>query len=160
MKSVAVTDGVQSREAYSYRQDPAVPAFPDAHPIIIFDGLCAFCSSWARFVLRHDRTGKYRLLAAQSPLGQAIYQHYGLNSGDYETNILIEDGVAWFKSEGSLRMCEGLGFPWSLARGLRLLPQGLRDRGYTVIARNRLRIFGKRETCFIPSPEFKGRFLG
>ena len=114
-------------EPYSYRRDPAVPKFRDDRPIIIFDGYCALCSGWAQFVLRHDRHGKYRLLRAQSPLGRAIYVHYGLDPEDYETNILIAEGVAWFKSEGSIRMAEGLGLPWSLAAGFRILPHSLRD---------------------------------
>src|SRR5690349_1888021 len=110
------------REPYSYRHDPAVPKFPDDHPIIIFDGYCALCSGWAQFVLRHDPRGVYRLLPAQSPLGRALYVHYGLDPEDYETNILIADGVAWFKSEGSIRMAEGLGAPWTLAAIFRVLP--------------------------------------
>src|SRR5262245_10414556 len=149
-----------SRPPYSYRDDPALPRFPDDRPIIIFDGYCALCSGWAQFVLRHDRQGRYRLLAAQSPLGQALYVHYGLDPEDYETNILIADGLAWFKSEGSIRMAEGLGPPWSLAGGFRALPLAWRDWLYAALARNRLRLFGKRETCFLPDPAYADRFLG
>jgi len=146
-------------EAYSYRRDPAVPAFPDDRPIIIFDGYCALCSGRAEFVLRHDPTGAYRLLPAQSALGRALYVHYGLDPQDYETNILIADGVAWFKSEGSIRMAEGLGFPWSLARALRVLPLPVRDKLYAMIARNRLRWFGKRNVCYRPDRRYAERFL-
>ena len=144
---------------HSYRGDTAVPPFPDDHPIIVFDGYCALCSGWAQFVLRHDRAGKYRLLPAQSALGRALYIHYGLHPDDYETNILIEDGVAWFKSEGSIRMAEGLGFPWSLAAMFRILPMAWRDWLYEFIARNRLRFFGKRESCYRPSADIRHRFL-
>jgi predicted DCC family thiol-disulfide oxidoreductase YuxK len=147
------------REAYSYRRDPAVPPFPDDQPIIIFDGYCALCSGWAQFVLRRDRTARYRLLCAQSPLGYALYVHYGLDPQDYETNILIEDGAAWFKSEGSIRMAEGLGLPWSLAAVFRILPMPVRDRLYDFIARNRLKFFGKRATCYAPQPGYQDRFL-
>ena len=147
------------REAHSYRGDPAVPPFPDDKPIIIFDGYCALCSGWAQFVLRHDPDGRYRLMPAQTPLGRALYVHYGLDPEDYETNILVEDGLAWFRSEGSIRMAEGLGFPWSLASAFRVLPRALRDPLYDVIARNRLRLFGKRATCFMPDERFKDRFL-
>ena len=119
---------------YSYREDRRVPPFPDDPPIIIFDGYCTLCSGWAAFVLRHGRAGKFRLLSAQSPLGQALYVHYGLDPQDYETNILIADGVAWFKSEGSIRMAEGLGFPWSLAAVFRVLPRAWRDRLYETVA--------------------------
>jgi predicted DCC family thiol-disulfide oxidoreductase YuxK len=148
------------REPYSYRRDPGVPAFPDDRPIIIFDGYCALCSGWARFVLRHDPQGTYRLLSAQSPLGHALYIHYGLDPEDYETNILLCDGVAWFKSEGSIRMAEGLGRPWSLLGGaFRILPRPIRDRLYETVARNRLRLFGKREACFVPDLNYQDRFL-
>ena len=150
---------MQHRPAYSYRGDPAVPAFADDHPVIVFDGECIFCSGWVNFVLRHDRQGRYRFLTAQSPLGAALYRHYGLDSRNYETNILIEDGLAYLKSEGSLRMAAGLGFPWTLARVLRVIPRALRDPLYEIVARNRYRIAGRRNTCFVPTPQHRARFL-
>jgi predicted DCC family thiol-disulfide oxidoreductase YuxK len=147
------------RAPYSYRDDPEVGAFPDDRPIIIFDGYCALCSGWAQFVLRHDARGVYRLLAAQTPLGHALYVHYGLDPQDYETNILIADGVAFFKAEACIRMAEGLGFPWALAAACRVLPRAWRDGLYGMLARNRLRIFGSRTTCFAPPPAYADRFL-
>ena len=147
------------RDAYSYRSDPAVPAFADDRPVIIFDGMCVLCSTFAQFVLRTDRQRRYRLLAAQSPLGAALYSHFGLDPVDYETNILLEDGRVWLKSEGSIRMFEGLGFPWSLMAIGRLIPRPWRDRLYEVIARNRLRWFGVRSQCYLPDPSQADRFL-
>jgi predicted DCC family thiol-disulfide oxidoreductase YuxK len=111
-------------------------------------------------VLRHDPAGKVRLLRAQAPLGRALYVHYGLDPDDYETNILLAEGTAWFKSEGSIRMAEGLGMPWSFAAAFRVLPRTLRDGLYDLVARNRLRLFGKRETCYIPDRGTEQRFLG
>jgi predicted DCC family thiol-disulfide oxidoreductase YuxK len=148
-----------ARDAYSYRDDPAVPPFPDDRPLIIFDGYCVLCSRWAQFVLRHDRKARYRLLAAQSTLGQALYTHYGLNPIQYETNILIEDGRAWLKSEGTLRMVQGLGAPWSFIVVLRILPRAVLDRLYELMARNRLKWFGTRATCYMPDPRYADRFL-
>lgn len=158
-RPVATAAAFMKRQPYSYRDDPTVPDFPDDRPIIIFDGSCAFCSGWARFVLRFDRAARFRLLPAQTQLGRALYRHYGLNPEDYETNILIENGVAWFKSDGSLRMAKGLGFPWSLAVILRILPLSFRDALYEFIARNRFRLMGRRETCFLTSENYKDRFL-
>jgi predicted DCC family thiol-disulfide oxidoreductase YuxK len=149
-----------TRQAYSYRTDPTVPNFPDDRPIVIFDGYCALCCGWAQFVLRHDRREAFRFLPAQSPLGQALYVHYGLDTRAYETNILIADGLAWFKSESTIRMAEALGLPWSLAAGFRILPLALRDPLYEYISRNRLRFFGSRETCYVPERRFADRFLG
>lgn len=148
-----------AREAFSYRSDPAVPAFPDDRPILIFDGNCVLCSSFVQFILRTDRQRRFRLLAAQTPIGAALYRHLGLNPTDYETNILLEDGRAWLKSEGSLRIFETLGFPWSLMSVGRLLPQFMRDRLYEIVARNRLRWFGVRRTCYVPDPAQADQFI-
>lgn len=144
---------------YSYRSDPEVPDFPDANPIIIFDGVCVMCSAWARFILKQDRSGRYRLLPAQSELGTALYRHYGLDPVNYETNVLIENGMAYFKSTGTIRMFVSLGLPWSLMAVFRVIPEGIRDQAYEFIARNRYRWFGRRESCFIPTESEKARFL-
>ena len=144
---------------FSYRTDPAVPAFADHHPIILFDGVCALCSAWVQFVLRHDKAEVYRFIPAQTPLGRALYVHFGLDPEDYQTNILLKDGVAFFKSEGSIQMAEGLGAPWSFAAIFRLLPLPVRDWLYERVARNRFRWFGRRATCYMPQPRFAARFL-
>jgi predicted DCC family thiol-disulfide oxidoreductase YuxK len=148
-----------ARAAFSYRADPAVPRFPDDLPIIVFDGYCALCSGWVSFILRRDRDAIYRLLPAQAPLGQALYVHYGLDPKDFETYILIQDGIAWFKSEATIRMAQGLGFPWSLAGIFRAVPPAWRDRLYEMVARNRFRFFARRATCYRPDPRHDDRFL-
>src|SRR5262249_53780228 len=123
-----------AREAFSYRTDPTVPTFPDDRPIVIFDGKCVLCSSFVQFILTRDRRHRFRLMAAQTALGIALYQHYHLDPTDYETNILIEDGRAWLKSEGSIRIFERLGFPWSMVSILRVLPRRVRDWFYEIVA--------------------------
>lgn len=147
------------RPDYSYRSDPDVPPFADDRPIIIFDGYCVLCSRFAQFILRTDWRRRFRMLPAQSPLGAALYKHLGLNHEDYETNILLQDGRARFKSDGSIRIFEQLGFPWRLASICRLLPELVRDALYDVVAKNRLGWFGARSTCFRPDPADSDRFL-
>jgi predicted DCC family thiol-disulfide oxidoreductase YuxK len=145
--------------AYSYRNDPQVPSFPDDKPIIVFDGYCALCSGWANFVLRYDKRKTYRLLAAQSPIGNALYAHYGLGGEDYQSNLLIQDGVVFIKSEGTIRMFAGLGWPWRIMSLARLVPLALREYLYDMVARNRLRWFGRSETCYLPTPNHGDRFI-
>lgn len=147
------------REPYSYRNDPDVPDFPDDRPILIFDGHCVLCSGWANFLARNDRKATYRLVAAQSALGQSLYRHYRLDPTDYETNILLSGGIAYFKAEGSIRIFEGLGLPWSGAQIFRVVPPAIRNRIYELVAANRFRIFGRRNTCFVGNPDLKERFL-
>ena len=148
------------REAYSYRRDPAVPSFPDDKAVIVFDGHCAFCSAGMRTILRLDRKGVFRLLPAQTPLGEALYRHYGLDPTDYESNILIEDGVARFKADGSIRMVQKLGWPWKLAGVARWLPRRWADGLYELVARNRMKIFGRNAVCWIPEPGQAERVIG
>jgi predicted DCC family thiol-disulfide oxidoreductase YuxK len=145
---------------FSYREDPAVPGFPDDHPIIIFDGHCVLCSGFAGFVLRHDKRATFRLMAGQSPLGQAIYRHLGLDPTNFETNILLYQGRAWYKSQGSLKIFQLLGFPWSASVMLKAIPAPLLDRLYNLVARNRLKWFGRRDQCFLADPTQRDRFLG
>jgi predicted DCC family thiol-disulfide oxidoreductase YuxK len=147
------------RAPYSYRNDAAVPAFPDDRPVIIFDGKCVLCSRFAQFVLRRDRHARFRMLAAQSPLGQALYRHFGLDPVNFETNVLLENGRAWIKWAASIRIISQLGFPWSLLTPLQWIPARLFDPLYNFVARNRLRWFGSRAECFLPDAADQARFL-
>ena len=142
--------------AYAYRRDATVPAFPDDRPIVIFDGHCVLCSRFARFLLAHDQHARLRLTAAQTPLGQALLVHWGLDPVCFESNVLLESGLPHFKSDGSIRMFELLGWPWSMLRLARLAPPRLLDRLYDVVARNRLRWFGSHSVCFLAGA-FKAR---
>jgi predicted DCC family thiol-disulfide oxidoreductase YuxK len=147
------------RAPFEYRIDAAVPRFRDDRPIIIFDGKCVLCTGFAQFVLRTDRDARFRLLAAQSALGDALYRHFGLDPVKYETYILLDNGAAYFRSEAAIRILEGLGGAWRLASLGRICPRPLRDRLYDLVARNRLRWFGVRQTCYVPDPSQADRFL-
>jgi predicted DCC family thiol-disulfide oxidoreductase YuxK len=146
------------RAPYEYRDDLAVSRFADDRPIIVFDGECVLCSTFARFILRTDRVERFRLLAAQSALGTELYRHFGLRTDSYETYLLLEDGSAFLKSDATIRIFAGLGFPWRLATVARIVPRPLRDALYDFVARNRYRWFGQR-TCVVNDASWRGRLL-
>ena len=100
------------RGPYSYREDPAVPAFPDDRPLVLFDGDCALCSGSARKILKADRVGLFRLAPTQSPLGQALLMHYGVDPQDPATMLLIQDGVARERSDAVLAIAAQLPAPY------------------------------------------------
>ncbi|HEV8013984.1 MAG TPA: DCC1-like thiol-disulfide oxidoreductase family protein [Stellaceae bacterium] len=131
--------------AYSYRGDRAVPEFADDRPLFVFDGVCVLCSGGVRWLMRHDRDGRFRFATAQSPLGRALYAHYGLAMDD--SYLLIDDGRVYVKSDGYLRVASILGGGWRLCAAARVLPRFLRDAGYDVVARHRYRWFGKTGYC-------------
>ena len=136
-----------------------MPHFADDRPIIVFDGKCVLCSGFAQFVMRRDRSARFRFLAAQSILGDALYRHFGLDPVNYETYILLENGVAYLRSEAVIRIFESLGLPWRLAAVCRVCPLVSRDWIYDFVARRRLRWFGARPSCYIPGAAEADRFL-
>lgn len=148
-----------TREPFSYRDDPAVPSFPDDRPLILFDGDCVLCSGSARFILRHDRAGRFRLAPIQSPLGQALLAHYGVDPADPSTMLLIESGQAVQRSDAVLRIASGLPAPTSAASLLRLAPVGWRDAVYLWVARRRRRLTGRPTWCAMPDRTSADRIL-
>jgi predicted DCC family thiol-disulfide oxidoreductase YuxK len=138
--------------AYSYRHDPSVPSFPDDKPLFIFDGVCVLCSSGAGWLMRHDQRHLFRFTSAQSPLGKALYRHYGASLD--ETYLLLDQGRLFDKSAGYLRMIEILGGWWLLLEIFRLIPRRIRDYFYDVVARNRYKWFGKTESCKLIPDDF------
>jgi predicted DCC family thiol-disulfide oxidoreductase YuxK len=145
--------------AYSYRSDPALPTFPDDKGLIVFDGVCVLCSGFARFILKRDRNFAFRLTTAQSPLGQALYRHYGLDASEFESNLVLVDGRAYAKLDTVAVVAERLGGPWRVLALLRLLPHTLGDWVYDRVARNRYALFGRTERCMLPPPEWRERFI-
>src|SRR3569623_2737377 len=127
--------------------------------IIVFDGVCVLCNGWVRFLLRHDRAGRYRFAAMQSATGATLLGDHGLDPHDPSSFLLLENGVAFCDSDAILRVLAGLGGVWRLARAGRLVPRWLRDPAYRVLARHRYRIFGRHDACLLPDPAFSERFL-
>ena len=128
-------------------------------PIVVFDALCPLCSANARFILRHDRRARFRLASMQSAAGAALYRRFGLDPANPETLILVEGDRLRRDSDAVLAICSGLGWPWKLAGLARLVPPFLRDPVYRWVARHRYRLFGKRETCWLPDPSLRDRLL-
>jgi predicted DCC family thiol-disulfide oxidoreductase YuxK len=145
--------------AFSYRSDPAVPAFDDANPIVFMDGECALCSGAARMIARLDRRGDVRICPVQSPLGRAVMTHYGLNPDDPDTWLYLEDGAAFGDFEGLIRLARRLGGVARVAIVLTLLPKGAQQALYRLIARNRIKWFGRADLCAIPDPAVMARLL-
>jgi predicted DCC family thiol-disulfide oxidoreductase YuxK len=126
--------------------------------VILYDGVCVFCSRWIRFVAVRDKERRFRFTAIQSDYGARLAQAYGIDPQDPDTNAVIHGGVAYLKSDGALTALSQLP-RWSWMRVFLAIPRPLRDAVYNLIARNRYRIFGKYETCFVPDAELRDRVL-
>jgi predicted DCC family thiol-disulfide oxidoreductase YuxK len=133
-----------------------VPA--GAEGVVLFDGYCVLCDSSVQFVFDHDRRGVFRFAPSQSPGARPFLDRCGLGAAPGTIVFVERDGWS-VRSTATIRMARRLGFPWSLAAIARVVPAGIRDVVYRVIARNRLRWFGERDTCRIPTPDEASRFL-
>jgi predicted DCC family thiol-disulfide oxidoreductase YuxK len=145
------------RDTYSYRLDPDVPEFPDDEPLFIFDGHCVLCSSGVSWLMKHAPS-RVRFASAQSPLGSALFRHYGIDPD--RTYLLITDGIAAGESTGYLRLCRILGGRWRLFLVFGLIPRAVRDWAYGTLARNRFRWFGRVGHCALLTAEQKAQLLG
>lgn len=126
--------------------------------MILYDGVCVFCSRWIRFVAARDVEKRFRFTAIQSGYGTRLAQAVGINPDDPDTNAVIHGGEAFFKSDAALTVLSNLpGWRWT--RALRALPKPLRDVVYGLVARNRYWIFGKYEACFVPDAEMRARVI-
>ena len=131
---------------------------PDARTdLIVFDGTCVFCSGFAQFITRYDRTGKFRFVTAHSPTGAALYRHYDLDPELMETNIVIVDGKAFTKMASFAAAMRVLGWPWRALAVVDAPPKGLTDWVYDRIARNRYRL--GRSACPTPSAALRERII-
>jgi predicted DCC family thiol-disulfide oxidoreductase YuxK len=135
----------------------APAAWPD-DDVILYDGVCVFCSRWIRFVAIRDTSRRFRFTAIQSGYGTRLAQTFGIDPDDPDTNAVIHGGVAYFKSDAALTVLSNLP-GWRWVRGLRAIPKSLRDPVYNLVARNRYRIFGKYEAYFVPDAEMRARVL-
>ena len=126
--------------------------------VILYDGVCVFCSRWVRFVVKRDVEKRFRFTAIQSTYGTRMAQAFGIDPEDPDSNAVVHGGVAYFKSDAALTVLGNLpGWEWT--RALFVVPKPIRDAVYSLVARNRYWIFGKYEECFLPDAEMRARVL-
>jgi predicted DCC family thiol-disulfide oxidoreductase YuxK len=136
---------------------PGPGGWPD-DDVILYDGVCVFCSRWIRFVAARDVNRRFRFTAIQSEYGTRLAKHFGIDPDYPDTNAVIHGDIARFKSDAALTVLSNLP-GWGWARALRAVPKPLRDAVYSLVAHNRYRIFGKYEACFVPDAEIRARVI-
>ncbi len=134
------------------------PAPDEADGLILFDGVCVFCSRWVRFVIDRDPERRFRFVAVQSEAGRALAARFGIDPQAPQTNAVVWGGRVFFKSDAALTVLGALEATRPLAL-LKAAPRWLRDPAYDLIARNRYAIFGRTDVCMVPSAEDRARFI-
>jgi predicted DCC family thiol-disulfide oxidoreductase YuxK len=111
------------------------------------------------FVLKHDKKKLFRFAPLQSEAGKKLLEQYGLAEKNFDSFVLIKDGVAYQKSTAGLIAWSHLPWYMQYMKIFWLVPKFLRDKVYDFIARNRYKWFGKKDACMVPTAEIKSRFL-
>lgn len=130
-------------------------------PVVLFDGVCNLCDATVGFLIDRDPAARLRFTSLQGDKGRALLAAHGITlpPGDPESVLLLEGSTLYTHSEAALRIARELRAPWRWAWVLRAVPRVLRDAVYRFIARHRYRWFGKTETCRVPTPALRARFL-
>lgn len=132
---------------------------PQTPWLILFDGVCGWCTGWVRFLIKHDYYKRFQFAPLQSPLGQHHLENYNLPSKTLFTFVVITPNGCYTKSTAALRILRHLGGFWKMFYALIFIPKSLRDRFYDLLARYRYQLRGTLTACYQPPEEYQDRFL-
>jgi len=136
----------------------------NSNPIIFYDGVCGLCNRLVQFILKHDKRDYFRFASLQSDWSGTLLQRHNLDPADLDTVYVVVDYAQpnehlLARSDAILFLLRGLGGIWKVAVVGKILPRTLRDAMYGLVARNRYRVFGKYESCMLPEPQHRTKFL-
>lgn len=129
------------------------------HPILFFDGLCNLCTASVQFIIRHDPKQRFRFASLQSTTARSILEQSVSATDKPDSFLLWENGTVYSRSEAALRVTKRLSGAWPLLYVFRIVPVGIRDGIYNIVARNRYRWFGRKNECWVPSAALQQLFL-
>ena len=127
--------------------------------IIIFDGVCNFCNGAVNFIIKRDSQGIFKFAPMQSEIAQELILKHQVNGVSDDSFLLIKNGQCFLRTNAALEITKDLDGFWFLFRAFKLVPAGIRDYFYRLLARNRYKLFGKRSACMVPSKAVRDRFL-
>ena len=131
----------------------------NAGPLVVFDGVCNLCAGSVDFILRHETAPALRFAPVQSHTGARVISELGFDPGDAKTFVLVEAGRAYVRSSAAIRVARHLRWPWRALAAFWIVPRPIRDWAYDRVAANRYRWFGRKDSCMVPSPELRRRFV-
>lgn len=137
---------------------------PESNPIVLYDGVCGLCNRLVQFLLKRDARDRFRFASLQSEFSARLLTRHGVDPHDLDTVYVVKnheraDEEVLARSDAILYLLNQLGGIWSLSGIGRVLPTALRDLLYKLVARNRYKVFGKFESCMLPEPKHRAKFL-
>ena len=127
--------------------------------IILFDGVCNLCNGFVQFVIRHDKKNKFRFGSLQSDNAKKLLEPFHFPVQELKTIVLVEDGKLFLRSRAVLRIASQLDGAWKFSAVLYIFPSFISDAVYNLVSKYRYKFFGKRDSCMVPTPDLKSRFI-
>lgn len=131
----------------------------DHRPVILFDGVCNLCNSSVQFIIRNDPDKKFAFASLQSSVAKDLLTELSSGPTDLYSILLLKNGKVFDRSDAILEISKDLSRPWSAIYVFRFLPKAIRDALYKLIANNRYKLFGRQDSCLMPTPELRARFI-
>jgi predicted DCC family thiol-disulfide oxidoreductase YuxK len=131
----------------------------EVNNLILFDGVCNLCNASVKFIIKRDRRNKFYFASLQSAAGSKQLQKFAINTGEFFSVVLIKNKKIFLRSNAALEIARDLSGLWPLFYFFKIIPAFIRDFFYNMISRNRYRLFGKQDTCMLPSAQMKARFV-
>lgn len=128
-------------------------------PVIFFDGFCNLCNGAVQFTIKRDHKNIFRFTSLDSKYAQEKLMPFHIDPKQGSSFVLLEDGKIYQRSTAALKVAKQLGGLWPILYGFIIVPSFIRDVIYNYVAKNRYKWFGKQESCWIPTPELKEKFL-
>ncbi len=131
------------------------------NPLLLYDGVCGFCNKGVQTILALDKRGTMRFAPLQSKMGQEIVARHHLEKIDSVVFVDRSSGKEEIaiRSGAALKIADYLGGGWRLLGIFKIVPRPLRDFFYDLFAKYRYRFFGKHDSCMLPAPEVRARFV-
>ncbi len=127
--------------------------------VILFDGVCNLCNSFVQFVLKRDKKQTFQFASLQSTYGTALSTHFNLPTTRPETIVLYDKQKILTESDAVIKIVTSFGGIWKGIFVFIIIPRFIRNGFYRMVAKNRYKLFGKRDRCMVPTEDIKGRFL-
>jgi len=128
--------------------------------LIIFDGVCVFCNGVVNFIIKRDSVGVFEFSPMQSDVAKSYIKQHHASKEILNTLMLIKNGTCYLRTDAILEIAKDLSGMWYLFNVFKIIPRPVRDFLYTLFARNRYKLFGKRNSCMVPTENVKNRFIG
>ena len=126
---------------------------------ILFDGVCNMCNGLVQFIIKRDPQARFSFAALQSDAGRALLTQYGIPVTQTDTFVYICEKKCYIKSTAALKVLKDLGGAWKIIYILIIIPKPIRDFVYNLFAKSRYKLFGKRDSCMMPTANIRRRFL-